>query len=499
MKKIGVAAASAAVVILTGAGGAYAADLPTKAAPAAAGPATCTGFADFFTTACQLAWYGVRFYGTLDVGGSYMTHGTPFDPISGVGYFPIKDSRVRGFVLAPNALSGSNVGLQVKESLFGTGWNFIGQLEMGFNPYSQTISNNTGSVQEGIGFNLNNEKTPADGSSNGQFYTNLGYAGISHDTWGTLTFGRQLDLGRETVISYDPMGSSLGFSYIGFFGATAGEGQTENARGNTAVKYKVNFGNFHAGVFSQIGSYENGNASQGVIQGNIGTDFRTGPGLLSVDATAGHTKGAIGEALANPAGTVSGTTGVVLNPFAPQHLAVSIQDTTGVMLAAKYTWDRLKLYAGYEWIQFAAPSDPVTAFRDAGGVFLQNGVPLNGFNVVIAPFSGPDKIQQTAWVGARYSVTDSLDAAVAYYHADFSQTDTSGNCDAHFNTANANCHGWVDAASFLLDWRFAPKWDTYIGTLYSKFQGGQASGYLLTTPGGTIDNWATTAGIRFRW
>jgi predicted porin len=480
------------------AGAAYAADLPTKAPLVPAGPATCTGFADFFTTACQLAWYGVRFYGTLDVGGSYMTHGTPFDPISGVAYFPIKDSRVRGFVLAPNALSGSNVGLQVKESLFGTGWNFIGQLEMGFNPYSLTISNNTGSVQEGIGQSLATEKTPADGSSNGQFYTNLGYAGISHDTWGTLTFGRQLDLGREQIISYDPMGSSLGFSYVGFFGATAGEGQTENARANTAIKYKVNFGNWHAGVFSQIGGYENGNASTGVIQGNIGADFRTGPGLLSVDVSGGHTKDAIGEALANVAGGANPITGVIGNVNAAQRLAVSIQDTTGVMVSAKYTWDRLKLYAGYEWIQFAPPSDNITAFRDAGGVFLQAGAILNGQTIAFAPFAGKDKVQQTAWAGARYSLTDSLDVAGAYYHADFSQTDTTGNCAIH-NTANANCHGWVDAASVLLDWRFAPKWDTYIGTLYSKFHGGQASGYFLTTPGGTIDNWATTAGIRFRW
>jgi hypothetical protein len=291
------------------------------------------------------------------------------------------------------------------------------------------------------------------------------------------------------------MGSSLGFSYVGFFGATAGEGQTENARANTAIKYKVNFGNFHAGVFSQVGGYENGNASTGVIQGNIGADFHVGPGLLSTDITAGHTKDAVGEALAGPAA------GGIPNPNAAQHLTVTFQDTTGVMLLAKYTWDKLKLYAGYEWIQFAPPSDIVAGFRDAGGVFLQNGAILNGQAIQFSPFAGKDKIQQTAWTGFRYSLMPNLDVAGAYYHADFSETDTgttAAACAAN-NTVSANCHGTADAVSALLDWQFAPKWDTYIGTVYTKLHGGQASGFLLTTPNGTVDNWATTAGLRFRW
>jgi predicted porin len=487
-----VTAAAAAVLMAGCAGAAYAADLPTKA-PASAGPGTCTGFMEFFTDGCQLAWAGVRFYGTLDFSGSYMTRGTPNDPKSISAFFPIKDSRIRGFTTAPNALSSSNIGLQVKEQLFGSGWNFIGQVEAGFNPYFLTLANNTGSVQEGIGFSLLNQKTPADGSSNGQFYTNLGYAGISNDTWGTLTFGRQLDLGREGVIAYDAMGSSLGFSYIGFFGATAGEGQTENARANTGIKYKVSFGNWHLGVFSQFGGFENGNASAGVIQGNIGADFRVGPGLLSTDIVAGRTKDAIGEGLAGPSLSAG-----IPDPNAAQHLNVTIQDTAGVMLLAKYTMDKLKLYAGYEWIQFSAPSDFFTSFRDAGGVFLQEGAILNGQHIQFSRFSGPDKIQQTAWVGARYSVTDALDVATSYYHADFSQTDNSGGCVTN-NTSSANCHGTADAVSALAIYKFAPKWDLYLGTLYSKLHGGQVAGYLANTPNGTVDNWATTAGLRFRW
>jgi hypothetical protein len=53
------------------------ATLATQASPP---PATCTSILDFFLTACQLSWYGVRFYGTIDVGFGYQTHGAPFDP-----------------------------------------------------------------------------------------------------------------------------------------------------------------------------------------------------------------------------------------------------------------------------------------------------------------------------------------------------------------------------------------------------------------------------------
>ena len=51
----------------------------------------------------------------------------------------------------------------------------------------------------------------------------------------------------------------------------------------------------------------------------------------------------------------------------------------------------------------------------------------------------------------------------------------------------------LDAVSALIDWKFAPKWDTYIGTMYSQLNGGLDNGYLAR------NNWATTGGIRFRW
>jgi hypothetical protein len=45
----------------------------------------------------------------------------------------------------------------------------------------------------------------------------------------------------------------------------------------------------------------------------------------------------------------------------------------------------------------------------------------------------------------------------------------------------------------VIDWKFAPKWDIYIGTLYEQSNGGLANGFLAS------NTWQTTAGVCFRW
>ena len=44
-------------------------------------------------------------------------------------------------------------------------------------------------------------------------------------------------------------------------------------------------------------------------------------------------------------------------------------------------------------------------------------------------------------------------------------------------------------ASGVLDWRFLPKWDAYIGTFWSQVNAGLSNGYLAR------NNVATTAGV----
>ena len=99
---------------------------PVVSAPAA--PTICQGVPDFFLGSCQLAYYGVRVYGVIDVGGGYQTHGAPWDPNfpQGSSYLVQKMNREAMWTQAPNALSRSHIGVLVDEP-FAPGWKFIGQ------------------------------------------------------------------------------------------------------------------------------------------------------------------------------------------------------------------------------------------------------------------------------------------------------------------------------------------------------------------------------------
>ena len=264
-------------------------------------PATCTSIPDFFLTACQLSWYGVRFYGTIDAGFGHQTHGAPFDPnfVTGASYFLQKMNRTPMWGLAPNGLSQSNIGVQIKEPL-SPGWSFVAQLEAGFDPYSLHLANSAESVFANAGVPVNQQTTNGDASRAGQFYNSVGFLGISSDSFATLTAFRQNSLTLDGVLAYDPMAGSYAFSPIGFSGTVAGGGDTENSRYSTAVKYRVAIGDFRVAALWQFGGYGLNNGSNGAFGAELGGDFRVGLGTLSLDAIGNYNKDAVNLTLSGP-------------------------------------------------------------------------------------------------------------------------------------------------------------------------------------------------------
>jgi predicted porin len=360
---------------------------------------------------------------------------------------------------------------------------------------SGALLNGVHSVQEMIGVPLAQQVGYGDSNSQGKFYNGQGFLGFSNDTWGTLTFFRQNSMGQDLYLAYDPMALSPAFSVPGFFGGFAGGGDTQDRKDTTAIKYRVNVANWHFGAYGQVGGYEDGNSGRGAIQGDIGADFKVGPGIFSTDVVAGFRKDAVAVTLG---GAVNNLTGFGI-PTGTQTMTATISNNTDVIVGAKYTVDRLKLYAGYEWIQFANASDHPTSFTDIAGDFVCAGCAgINGTNINSSPFAHGDKIQQLVWVGGRYALTDSLDVSAAYYRLwqnDFSGglANAAGLTCSQLSAGQSSCAGSLNAVSALIDWKFAPKWDTYIGTMYEKLEGGTANGFL------SRDTWQTTAGVRFRW
>jgi predicted porin len=483
VKNIGkILLASTAAIALCGA--AHAADLPvyTKAPPLTPAPAlvSCTSAVQFIVTDCPLTYYGITVYGTVDMGGGWESHGAPYNKniITGVTELVQKQSRPNSMWLqTPGGLSQSNIGVKGKEAIT-SGLDFVFDLNFGFNPYSATAANGPQSIFDNNGIALAKQSSNADSSRAGQFYNGVGYAGFSSQTYGTLTFGRQNSLELDGVNAYDPMGGSYAFSVIGWQGTAVGGGDTEDARISTAVKYRVNVGDnwFRLGAIYQVGGYENNNGTQGEWGAQIGKDFDFGAyGKLSLDAIYTEDKGAVKAAALSAA----------QNLAFPGTLAATVSDDNSVMLLAKYTYQKLRIYGGYEYITFANPTTPLTT-----GFTGIAGIPIAFADITQTGFKINEHLQ-ISWAGARYAITPTLDAGIAYYHYDQNSFHVGGFCNSA--TVASSCSGQLNAASFDIDWQFAKKFDLYAGVMYSAVAGGLANGYQV------FNNWAPTAGLRFRF
>src|SRR5215813_334361 len=400
-------------------------------------------------TNCQLTWYGITVYGTIDAGFGWQSHGAPFDPRStaGASYLIQRQNRSAMWGAAPNALSQSSIGIKGTEPIGGN-VSLVFALDAGFDPYSFRFSDGPGSVAANTGIPLNLQSAHADSSRAGQWYNGQGYVGVSSPTYGTLTVFRQNSLTLDGVIDYDPMAASNAFSVIGFQGITCGGGNTENCRNSTSLKYRLTVGQFRVAALWQFGGYGQNNASNGAYQFGAGADIANlGNGVLSLDAIYSYVRDAVSLGLAPGSNDANG---VPIPPFLPQTLTATISDNRAVMALAKYANGPLKLYAAYEQIRFMAPSDPQTAFTDVAGTFLCLGcVAFNNTNINNAAFGVNglgDRILHVMWTGVKYAVTDEVDVIAAYYHyIQNSFFGTPAGAAPCSGSARSQCAGALDA------------------------------------------------------
>ena len=421
----------------------------------------------------SLTWHGITLYGAIDTGVAYQTHGTPLSNSSGfgLGYLIAKSSNRPYFGVAPNAETASNIGLKGSEELL-PGLSGVFNLQTSFLPTSGRLSDGLGSIVQNNGRPITAQSTFADSSKDGQPLNTAAWAGLSSPTYGTLTYGRQNALTLDAVAAYDPMSGAGAFSVIGFQGATAGGGDTEDGRVDNSLKYTVKVGAFRAGAIAQVGT--SGETPRSLVQGDLGVDY----GGFSLDAIYGHINDAVSAA---PLAVGFVPTAAQLSAAGQGLVAGTISDNNSLMLVAKYGVGPLKLYAGYENIQFANPKTPLALGQTIVGGYTLGTVSNTAF---------PNKKDlQVFWTGAKYAVKSDIDVMVAYYH----QQQNSFGVVSCSDSSLATCSGRLDAVSLLVDYRFAKRWDAYAGAMYSIASNGLASGFLHNT---TID---PTVGLRFQF
>ena len=458
-------------------GRAEAADLPPQALTPASPPSCFASFVDYFLASaeeCPLTWNGITLYGTIDMGAGYQTHGAPFNDVypNGVEELISKNSNGPRYVLLPNGLGQSNVGVKGNEPIAG-GWSVLFNLQNGFDPYPLQRANGPKSLVQNNAAPLDAQSANGDSSRAGQLFNTIAYAGFSHPTYGTLTAGRQDSLILDGLSAYDPMAVAPAFSVIGTSNTVAGAGDTEDARYETSVQYRVNVGALRLVGLYQFGGYDQGNGSNGAVDVQVGGDF----GGFSFDAVGSKVKDAV--SLSN-FGESPLPSGVAMND-----LKATLSDNTSGVIMLRYACGAAKLYSGFEYILFRNPTD---AYPE-GFTTIGNYNVLPGY--VNSTAYDNNKILRVFWTGAKYAVHDNVDVAAAFYHYDQNDYHTSDCTDG--GLSDSRCAGTLNALSAMIDYRPAKRLDLYAGVLWSQVTGGLASGYLYH------QNFGPTVGLRLQF
>src|SRR6202051_1664921 len=232
------------------AGATRAADLPTvEPAPAAPPtPAACGSVKEFLATDCSLTWNGITLYGVYDVGVGWVSHGLPENGYNYEGESLVnRNGNHSQFLIAPNNLSQSGLGLRVREE-FLQGGSVVMNASTDINPQPGQLANMAATNTSNAALPRSSYSFVGDGARAGQTFNDEFYGGVSSAAFGTLTFGRQRALGTDAMLAYDPAGGAYSFSFIGYNGTMAGGGDTEDTRWDNAVKYRLNLGPIHFGA-----------------------------------------------------------------------------------------------------------------------------------------------------------------------------------------------------------------------------------------------------------
>ncbi len=424
-----------------------------------------------------LTWNGITLYGVIDVGIQYDTHAAPFSDYRPAASNNIvqKDSRQSVLGVAPNNMGQSRVGLQGLEPL-AADWSALFQIESFFNPQSGQLANAVKSLVVNNGRTAATETVNFDGTSAGQALQTA-FAGLSSKQYGTITFGRQLNLLAEGIIKYDPNLGSTAFGLLGASGTYQGAGSTEDQRLDSALKYSGTFYDVvHVGALYKFN--DSNGTTNSVFQADIGAQYAG----ASVDAY--YSK--VNDAITASTLTAAQVTALPkLGYSVSNSVAATISDNTVFSLMALYKIDPLKFFAGYEHIKYSNPDTPLSAgFSDIGGYTL----------AFVNNDAYPDaKILQVYWAGVRYTVIPKLDLTAAYYgyHQNAYGTGKVAGCST---SANSTCSGSFEAFSIDADYFFNKHFDAYAGAMYSAVHNGVANGYGFNTT-----NINPTLGVRYKF
>jgi predicted porin len=500
---------------------AYAPIAPTNAPPLltkAPPPAdrACTSYENFRDTDCSLTWHGITIYGTYDIGAGWVSHGTPPNGLNYEGESLInRNGAGSRFLIAPNNLSQTGLGIKGKEEIL-PGWFGVFNASSGINPNSGQFANAPGTAALNNGLPRGAYSTVIDGSRGGQVFNDEIYAGVSSTAYGTLTFGRQRALGTDVMLRYDPAGGGYAFSFIGYNGTMAGGGDTQDARLDDALKYRLDLGAAHFGALYKFADGSGGCFSatavwsattcmpEGAHNSAYGFDVGGEFGNFSADVVYQHVNQAVSvvnpllgpQSLTQPyqstINSINQNKITGANLIDPGNTVYGfVTDNDALMVAAKYAWNQFKFYGGYEYIRQRNPANPlgIGAPADQGG-YVMSGVEDNSL--------GAPKIVQIFWTGVKYAFNSQAEVTLSYYEQLQNNFRVPPACGGTAGLLSA-CAGNLYEVSLYGDYHFTKRFDVYAGVAYSAVGGGLsiAVPHAPGIPYLNNSNLAPTVGARF--
>jgi predicted porin len=453
-------------------------------------PEACASGHEFLTTDCTLTWHGITLYGAYDIGVGWVSHGLPNNGYNYEGESLVNRNGYQSlFLPTPNNLQQTGLGIKGKEE-FAKGWSVVFNASTGINPQSGLLANasatqiaNNGLPRAGYSFAI-------DGARAGQPFNDEIYGGISSTQFGTVTFGRQRSLGTDAMLVYDPAGGAYAFSYIGYNGTMAGGGDTEDSRWDDAIKYRLTYRRVHfgamykfadgtGGCYSASPTWTAANCTPESAHNNAyGFDLGGNYGKLSADLVVQRYNQAISvlnpllgpQSLTQP--YQSTTNSINTNPITGNNVLPTtntvygiVTNNAAIMGAVKYTWDRFKFYAGYEYIWQHNPTYPLGVGASDQGGYQLSGVEDNNLD--------SEKLVKIWWTGAKYAFDKKTDITFAWYQQRQNDFRVPPECspEAGFR---ASCAGSLNETSLYADHHFTPRFDAFSGLAYSYVTGGLA-------------------------
>jgi predicted porin len=512
--RIGDRALCACVFALVMPGVALCQTSPDPAPAAQPSPAGCTSAKEFAATDCPLTWHGITLYGAYDVGVGWVSHGLPENGVNYEGESLVnRNGNHSQFLIAPNNLQQTGLGIRGREE-FLHDWFIVFNASTGINPQSGQLANMLATNAINNGLPRGSYSETGDGARAGQIINDEFYGGISSTHFGTLTLGRQRALGTDAMLQYDPAGGAYAFSYIGYNGTMAGGGNTEDTRWDDALKYRITVGPVHFGAMYKFadgsgGCYTANTAwtdstctSEQAHNDAYGFDLGGVHGGFSVDVVFQHYNQAI--SVLNPllgpqslsAPYQSTVNSINTNQIAGANLIDPtntvygiVTDNDAIMAAAKYAWDQLKIFGGYEYIQQKNPIDPLGIGASAQGGYLLSGVEDDNLD--------SPKFVQIWWTGVKYAVDSKTDVTLSWYHQ--LQNDFRRPSACSPTSFRSSCGGALNEFSLYGDHHFTKRLDGYLGIAYSDVNGGLdiAIPHGPGVPYNYNDNVAPVLGARF--